>query len=59
MESQRHCPHCKSFEINRKKRGFFRKVILRVPPLYQCNKCHKVFSTKEMAENKKTNEWKE
>ncbi|MFT7879037.1 MAG: hypothetical protein ABXS91_01470 [Sulfurimonas sp.] len=56
MESRRYCPYCKSFDIKRKTRGFFKKFLLRVPPLYQCNTCQKVFTEKETAENKKAYE---
>ena len=56
MTSQRYCPYCKSFDIQRKKRGFFKKMLLRVPPLYQCNHCHKIFTSNKMADKKKSDE---
>jgi transposase-like protein len=55
---QRYCPHCNSFDIQRTKRGFLKKVLLRVPPLYKCNHCNKVFTAREMSEKNRASEGK-
>jgi transposase-like protein len=51
MNSKKYCPKCKSFDIRRTKRGFIKKVLLQVSPLYRCGKCGNIFSFKEMQKN--------
>ncbi len=51
MQTQNYCPKCGSFDIKRKRRGFVRKTILRISPLFRCKKCDNVFSTKKMKQN--------
>jgi len=37
------CPKCQSLDIQRLKRGFFKKYILKKPRTYQCYECKHVF----------------
>lgn len=43
---QKYCPKCKSYNVERKKRGFIRKTVLGFSPLYQCYNCKYSFTLK-------------
>lgn len=51
MQSKKHCPKCKSFNVKRVRRGFFKRVILQFSPRYSCMECDYLFSEKEMNNN--------
>jgi len=38
------CPHCRSVRLERQHRGFIRKHIFRVQPLFTCVHCKQRFS---------------
>ena len=42
----RACPHCSSGKLERVHRGFIRKYILRVSPIFKCLQCDTSFSKK-------------
>ncbi len=47
IQMQKYCPKCKSYNVERKKRGFIRKTVLGFSPLYQCYNCKYSFTLKE------------
>ena len=51
MQSNRYCPHCKSFDIKRIRRGFIKKYIFCCTPTLQCRDCGHAFNTKTMQKN--------
>lgn len=51
MKTRRYCPECGSFNIEKVPRGIFRKYILLMSGLYQCEKCNFEFTDKQMSEN--------
>jgi transposase-like protein len=51
MKTKKYCPYCGSFDITRVHRGFFKKIILRKPPMYKCHTCKQSFAEKQMENN--------
>ena len=51
MKTRRYCPKCGCFTIEKVPRGVFRKYILLMSGLYQCEKCNFEFTDKQMSEN--------
>lgn len=43
-----HCPHCSSARLERQHRGFIRKHILRMHPIFACLYCDKQFSKRKI-----------
>ena len=43
-----HCPHCNSVRLERQHRGFIRKYIVRIQPIFTCLHCEKRFSKRKI-----------
>ncbi len=43
-----HCPHCSSVRLERQHRGFIRKHLLRLQPIFTCMYCDKRFSKRKV-----------
>lgn len=51
MLSRNYCPKCQNTDIKRIKRGYVRKAILRMSPLYVCTGCKNKFTADTIFDN--------